>query len=221
MSNGRRQQPVVFVAGATGCGKSDAALSIAHHLRSDWGYAPVAVINCDALQFYQGLPIATNKLSKGDATLHSIVKATSRAVSSFTADAGTASSSLQTEPCTGKSSVDSVGSVWTVPHFFMDFLDSEGNMVADPATDVFASDERSGASRERTKHDERESDAAAGIRNTSYTVSRFEADASLFIATFFAALLNLYPLMSYIQHRPALTPSLPPSLYHSPIQATG
>ena len=51
--------PLILILGATGTGKSNLALSIAHSLP-----AGAEIINCDAMQMYTGLPIITNKLPK-------------------------------------------------------------------------------------------------------------------------------------------------------------
>ncbi|ORC90159.1 putative tRNA isopentenyltransferase [Trypanosoma theileri] len=57
------KQPIFFVLGATGSGKSLAAVDIATTLKSSCGYEHVVIINCDVMQFYMDLPIATNKVS--------------------------------------------------------------------------------------------------------------------------------------------------------------
>lgn len=48
--------PVVAICGATGTGKSKLAIDIAKRVNGE-------VINADAVQLYQGLTIATNKVS--------------------------------------------------------------------------------------------------------------------------------------------------------------
>lgn len=50
-----------FVVGATGSGKSAAAVHIAHTLRIEYGYDRVVIVNCDVTQFYDDLAVATNK----------------------------------------------------------------------------------------------------------------------------------------------------------------
>jgi tRNA A37 N6-isopentenylltransferase MiaA len=64
---------LTFVIGATGCGKTAVAVSLARAQRQedDASNTPrlfICVINCDVLQFYEGLPIATNKASLEELT---------------------------------------------------------------------------------------------------------------------------------------------------------
>jgi tRNA dimethylallyltransferase len=64
---------LTFVIGATGCGKTSVAVSLARAQRQedDASNTPrrvIFVINCDVLQFYEGLPIATNKASLEELT---------------------------------------------------------------------------------------------------------------------------------------------------------
>jgi tRNA dimethylallyltransferase len=163
----RRQQPVFFVAGATGCGKSAAALCLSQALRSSLGYQPVIVVNCDALQFYRGLPIATNKITRREATVS--VKGDDRS--------------------------HEKNRSWTVPHFFMDFLDADGRVVCDPKTDVFAMN-RDLPHKEDAPGETLTKQLRADGRNAhclevnfpgAYNVGRFEQDCSSFIDEFFAA----------------------------------
>ncbi len=56
MSPKQTKRPLVAVVGATGTGKSQLAVSLAEQFNGE-------IINGDALQMYEGLPIATNKLS--------------------------------------------------------------------------------------------------------------------------------------------------------------
>lgn len=55
-----RNNPIFFVLGATGTGKSTAAVTLALILKDEFNYSDVAVINCDVMQFYNFLPLATN-----------------------------------------------------------------------------------------------------------------------------------------------------------------
>ncbi|KAH9598694.1 IPP transferase [Trypanosoma melophagium] len=57
------KKPIFFVLGATGSGKSLAAVDIATTLKRFCGYEHVVIVNCDVMQFYVDLPIATNKIS--------------------------------------------------------------------------------------------------------------------------------------------------------------
>lgn len=78
--NNRRSTTMTFVIGATGCGKTAVAVALARAQRRQDDDGAVAggdekehrrficVINCDVLQFYQGLPIATNKASLEELT---------------------------------------------------------------------------------------------------------------------------------------------------------
>lgn len=61
------KDPVFFVCGATGTGKSSLAIRLAVLLKSSYGYKEVVIANCDVMQFYKDLPIATNKGSKAEA----------------------------------------------------------------------------------------------------------------------------------------------------------
>ena len=152
----RHHQPVVFVAGATGCGKSDAAIELARSLSVHHRYHPVVVVNCDALQFYQGLPIATNKVSEEDVTV------AMEDMPHSDDSSGKEESGTRSRQC----------SSWRIPHLFMSFLDRNGRVVCDPWTDVFAADRSL-----TTRHID-----PAG----PYNVSMFERDASQFIDDFFA-----------------------------------
>ncbi|MCJ1330672.1 hypothetical protein MMC10_007357 [Thelotrema lepadinum] len=61
------KKPLIAILGPTGTGKSSLALALAHHLSAS--PAPnsptngAEILNADALQLYEGLPIASNKLS--------------------------------------------------------------------------------------------------------------------------------------------------------------
>ncbi|KEG14421.1 putative tRNA isopentenyltransferase [Trypanosoma grayi] len=59
-------EPIFFVLGATGSGKSLAAVKVAQTLQHHSGYERVIVVNCDVMQFYADLPIATNKISSAE-----------------------------------------------------------------------------------------------------------------------------------------------------------
>lgn len=48
------QSLLVFIIGATGCGKTKLSIELAHKLNGE-------IINADSMQIYQGLDIATNK----------------------------------------------------------------------------------------------------------------------------------------------------------------
>lgn len=52
---------LIAVVGPTGAGKSDLAISIAEHIIAGGGKAEI--INCDSMQFYEGMDIGTAKLS--------------------------------------------------------------------------------------------------------------------------------------------------------------
>ncbi|AAZ10523.1 tRNA isopentenyltransferase, putative [Trypanosoma brucei brucei TREU927] len=54
---------IYFVIGATGSGKSLAAVRVAKTLQLRCGCNNVVILNCDVMQFYAGLPIVTNKIS--------------------------------------------------------------------------------------------------------------------------------------------------------------
>lgn len=56
-------KPIFFVIGATGCGKTDAAVQLAHQLQKSYNYTDVVVLNCDVAQFYEDLPIGTNMIT--------------------------------------------------------------------------------------------------------------------------------------------------------------
>ncbi|KAF8276086.1 putative tRNA isopentenyltransferase [Trypanosoma cruzi] len=58
--------PVFFVLGATGSGKSLAAVNVAKALQRRCGFEHVVIVNCDVMQFYADLPIATNKISSSE-----------------------------------------------------------------------------------------------------------------------------------------------------------
>lgn len=55
------EHPVFFVVGATGTGKTKAAVLLSQKLQEKYRYSHVVILNCDATQFYDGLPICTNK----------------------------------------------------------------------------------------------------------------------------------------------------------------
>lgn len=55
---------VFFVVGSTGTGKSSAAVSLAGTLKNEYRVDNVVIVNCDVMQFYVDLPIATNKARK-------------------------------------------------------------------------------------------------------------------------------------------------------------
>ena len=55
----RQKQPLITILGATGTGKSELAVHLALKLNGE-------VINGDALQLYQGLPIVTNKIAQAE-----------------------------------------------------------------------------------------------------------------------------------------------------------
>ncbi|KAF2431296.1 tRNA isopentenyltransferas-like protein [Tothia fuscella] len=55
-SNLRRGPPIIAVVGATGTGKSDLAVELALRFNGE-------IINGDAMQLYEGLPIITNKMT--------------------------------------------------------------------------------------------------------------------------------------------------------------
>jgi tRNA dimethylallyltransferase len=50
------KHPLILVLGATGTGKSNLAIALAQKFDAE-------IVNCDAMQMYEGLPIITNKLS--------------------------------------------------------------------------------------------------------------------------------------------------------------
>lgn len=52
-----RQNPVIFVIGCTGTGKSDLGVAIARKYNGE-------VISADSMQIYKGLDIATNKITE-------------------------------------------------------------------------------------------------------------------------------------------------------------
>ncbi|KAL9104421.1 MAG: hypothetical protein Q9163_000627 [Psora crenata] len=56
MPPNRPRRPLIAIVGATGTGKSQLAVSLAERFHGE-------IINSDALQMYQGLPITTNKIS--------------------------------------------------------------------------------------------------------------------------------------------------------------
>ncbi|MCJ1247189.1 hypothetical protein MMC30_004403 [Trapelia coarctata] len=56
MSHTPPRSPMVAIVGATGTGKSQLAVTLAERFNGE-------IINADALQMYQGLPIATNKIT--------------------------------------------------------------------------------------------------------------------------------------------------------------
>nr|CCC89861.1 putative tRNA isopentenyltransferase [Trypanosoma congolense IL3000] len=66
MEQNEVRNAVYFVLGATGSGKSAAAVRIANTLRERCGYSTVVVVNCDVMQFYVGLPVSTNKISSDE-----------------------------------------------------------------------------------------------------------------------------------------------------------
>ncbi|KIW03530.1 tRNA dimethylallyltransferase [Verruconis gallopava] len=51
----RKTQPIIAIIGATGTGKSDLAVDLASRFNGE-------IINADAVQMYEGLPIITNKI---------------------------------------------------------------------------------------------------------------------------------------------------------------
>ncbi|RNE96846.1 putative tRNA isopentenyltransferase [Trypanosoma conorhini] len=63
---GQCGEPIFFVLGATGSGKSLAAVNVAKALQNRCGVRHVAIVNCDVMQFYADLPIATNKVSSSE-----------------------------------------------------------------------------------------------------------------------------------------------------------
>ncbi|KAK7700595.1 tRNA dimethylallyltransferase, mitochondrial [Botryosphaeria dothidea] len=56
MARSRPQKPVIAVIGATGTGKSQLAVEIARRFNGE-------IINSDAMQLYEGLPVITNKIT--------------------------------------------------------------------------------------------------------------------------------------------------------------
>ncbi|KAF2269739.1 tRNA isopentenyltransferase [Lojkania enalia] len=52
-------KPLVAIVGATGTGKSDLAVELAHYFNGE-------IINGDAMQLYHGLPVITNKIPKDE-----------------------------------------------------------------------------------------------------------------------------------------------------------
>lgn len=52
-------RPLITVIGATGTGKSQLAVDLARSLNGE-------IINADAMQMYDGLPIITNKMTLGE-----------------------------------------------------------------------------------------------------------------------------------------------------------
>ncbi|CCW59613.1 unnamed protein product [Phytomonas sp. EM1] len=58
--------PIFFILGSTGTGKSSFAVELAKFLKDTNLYENVVIINCDVMQFYQDLPIATNKISSDE-----------------------------------------------------------------------------------------------------------------------------------------------------------
>ena len=56
MQRATSKHPLITIVGATGTGKSKLAVSLAERFNGE-------IINADALQMYEGLPIATNKIS--------------------------------------------------------------------------------------------------------------------------------------------------------------
>lgn len=60
-----KSQPLTFILGATGTGKSDLAVAIAKRYNGE-------VINADAMQLYQGLDIVTNKVGLIISTFHQL-----------------------------------------------------------------------------------------------------------------------------------------------------
>ncbi|RNF04043.1 putative tRNA isopentenyltransferase [Trypanosoma rangeli] len=59
-------KPIFFVLGATGSGKSLAAVNVAKTLQHRCGIMHVTIVNCDVMQFYADLPIATNKVASSE-----------------------------------------------------------------------------------------------------------------------------------------------------------
>ncbi|ESL10880.1 tRNA isopentenyltransferase, partial [Trypanosoma rangeli SC58] len=59
-------KPIFFVLGATGSGKSLAAVNVAKALQHKCGFMHVTIVNCDVMQFYVDLPIATNKVASSE-----------------------------------------------------------------------------------------------------------------------------------------------------------
>eukprot|EP00756_Hemistasia_phaeocysticola_P055044 Hpha_TRINITY_DN30962_c0_g1::TRINITY_DN30962_c0_g1_i1::g.112262::m.112262/K00791/miaA, TRIT1; tRNA dimethylallyltransferase len=50
---------IICVVGATGTGKSQLGIDVSRHVIQQGGKA--AVLNCDVMQMFRGLPVATNK----------------------------------------------------------------------------------------------------------------------------------------------------------------
>ena len=59
MQRSTPKHPLITIVGATGTGKSQLAVSLAGRFNGE-------IINADALQMYEGLPIATNKISPAE-----------------------------------------------------------------------------------------------------------------------------------------------------------
>lgn len=57
-----------YVMGSTGTGKTRVSVEMARRLREKKSFAYICVINCDVLQFYDGLPVATNKAALDELT---------------------------------------------------------------------------------------------------------------------------------------------------------
>ena len=57
------KNPIFFVIGATGTGKSQVAVLFAQELKANHGYEHVVIVNCDVYQCFNALPISTNKPS--------------------------------------------------------------------------------------------------------------------------------------------------------------
>lgn len=57
------KNPIFFVIGATGTGKSQVAVLFAQELKANHGYEDVVIVNCDVYQCFNALPISTNKPS--------------------------------------------------------------------------------------------------------------------------------------------------------------
>ncbi|EGY23644.1 tRNA delta(2)-isopentenylpyrophosphate transferase [Verticillium dahliae VdLs.17] len=53
------KEPLVVILGSTGTGKSDLAVEVATRFRGE-------VVNADAMQLYQGLPVITNKMTTAE-----------------------------------------------------------------------------------------------------------------------------------------------------------
>ncbi|CAL1396949.1 unnamed protein product [Linum trigynum] len=77
----RKKEKVVFVVGPTGTGKSRLAIDLATRF-------PAEVVNCDKMQVYEGLEIATNKVTDGECrgVPHHLLGVVPDPLADFTAD---------------------------------------------------------------------------------------------------------------------------------------